>query len=209
MEPKRIRGLSHSSFSQWDDIYETHRGALMKRHYYGHRLHFYRNANLTFEIVLTLATSGAVSTWTFWNTALGRATWSAFAGFAAVMCLLKPILQLSKSIERYSNLYKGYSILYFDLSHLVQQTQASQRLSAKLLASFEYAQTRYRSLSIDDDLKRIERIWTKCRALVDSEVDKPFHPPMTALRTEEEPLRLAKTTDIHKSEPDAILYGIA
>jgi hypothetical protein len=65
------------------------------------------------------AGSGGVAGLAVWGTINGRYAWLSISAVAAVLSVIKPLLQLGKQIEKYAKLYSGYTGAYFELKTLV------------------------------------------------------------------------------------------
>jgi hypothetical protein len=117
---------------------------------------------MALEISLAVGTSGTIGAWAFWKTGYGQYAWTAVAGLAAILAVLKPILALPKPIERYTKLFAGYSDLYYDLEQISNEVKITGALSRDTLKSYNRALDRFRKLSIDDDAKPDEKLRRKC-----------------------------------------------
>jgi len=139
-------------------FYDGYRNALFNQKYYAHRLLTYRKWNLIFELALAAGTSGTIGAWAIWKESVGRGAWAILAGVAALIAVAKPIIQLPKSIERYSKLYVGYNDLYHEFERLVSEVNAEKEFTQQTRKSFRLAVERYQRLALEDDPKPVERL---------------------------------------------------
>ena len=146
--------------------YDDYRTVRMSRDYYGCRLSQVKRWNLLYEVVLAIGASGTVAGWYLWQTPAGKTSWALFAGFVAILSILKPILQLPKEIERYSKLHTGYSALFYDLRDLIDEIQNDGGITPAREKSVAEAQKKYRELALQDDPKPSQRLLRQCQAEV-------------------------------------------
>jgi len=151
-----------------NDLYRT---ALMNRKYYAHRLSRYQAWNRALEITIAAGTSSAVAGWGIWKlTSVGGTAWGVLSGVAALAGLLKPILNLSKEIERYSKLHLGYCSLYYDLDLIIFELQLSHTLSAPNWKAFLQHRKRNNDLGLQDELHPNEKLLNRCQDEVLKEI---------------------------------------
>ena len=133
------------------EVYNLYRTALLNRKYYARRLAGWRWWNMVCEVAIALGTSGTIATWAVWKTGLGEYAWTFVAAFTAILAVLKPIIQLTKGIERYSKLYIGHSDLFYDLQGMVAEIQRTHNFSAEMISAIKSARGRFKKLALDDD----------------------------------------------------------
>jgi hypothetical protein len=163
-------------------LYSFYRTVLMNEKYYGYQLQFYKRWNRYSEIAVAVATSASIGAWKFWQTDVGREAWLVIASVATVVAVLKPILQLSKEIERYSKLHIGYCGLYFDLSALVDEVKVAGAFTREMMKEQKQAYERHKNLSLQLDGKESDRLVRKCMAEVNRQIPKEtlWMPPPSA-----------------------------
>ena len=145
-------------------VYDNYRAVWMSRDYYACRLDYLQKCNLWYEIVVAIGASGsAVSGWYVWQTQAGAFVWALIAGAAALLAILKPILQLPKQIERYSKLYTGYCDLTYDYGKLVDDVRATGGITPEIRELLEKSEERFKDLSLQDDPKPSEKLLRKCQ----------------------------------------------
>jgi hypothetical protein len=102
-------------------IYDSYRKALMNQKYYRYEIDRLQKLNTAFEFVIAGGTGGSgVSAWPLWQSDVGIIIWGTITAVAATAAIAKPILQISKIIEDYSNRYSKYSVIVEESERLVQ-----------------------------------------------------------------------------------------
>lgn len=137
-------------------LYDSYRTALLNRKYYAHRLLVYQRWNLILELAVAVGTSGAIGAWAIWKQGVGRNAWAFLAGLAALIAVVKPIIQLPKRIERYSKLHVAYSELYQDIDRLVSEVKLEKLLTKEMCKSVRLAAERHYKLELEDDPKPVK-----------------------------------------------------
>jgi len=149
-------------FEQAWQIYDTLRTALLNKKYYACRLAKQRQLTFWLEWMLAAATSGTVATWAIWHAEWGRTTWAAVAGVATVMSFTKPLLNLSKEIERLTKLHTGFTLPYVELLDLVNDMSVQRTLSSEALRQYHGLRKRLNDLTIEDDPQPKKRLRRRC-----------------------------------------------
>jgi hypothetical protein len=106
---------------------------------------------------------------------------------ATVFAVLKPILQLSKEIERYSKLHIGYCSLYFDLNALVEEVKLTGSFTKEMLKEQKQAYDRHKNLSLQVQGEGGDKLVRKCMAEVNRQIppESLWMPPIaTSAATE-------------------------
>lgn len=130
---------------------DEYRSAAMNWKYYGARLERVKQINLTLELVLAISSSGAIAAWNIWQSGAGETLWKVLAAVAAVIAVVKPLIGLDKSIERYSELVVGYAALFYDMRKLIADGKAANTVTAEDWARFGSVQQRIAALGVRDD----------------------------------------------------------
>ncbi len=151
-------------------LYDAYRTALLNRKYYADRLVTRQRWNLALEVILAVGTSGTIGGWAIWKQGVGPGVWAAVAGFVALIAILKPLLQLSKAIERYSKLFIGYTELHNELQRVVLEVQTCKTLTDEMWRCFQSALTRHSKLALEDDARPAERLRRRCYDEVNREI---------------------------------------
>lgn len=163
-------------------IYDSYRTALLNRKYYACRLTNYRQVNFWWECILAIGTSGTVAAWSVWSSGPGKTVWLVLGGTVTLLSVLKPIVGLPKSIERFSKLWTGHSRIYYDIEQVVSDIKAAHRVTPEMLEVLSDARKRHRELALDDDIKPIERLRRKFFEEVKKEIPRSslWYPPATS-----------------------------
>jgi len=133
------------------EVYNLYRTALLNRKYYAHKLALWKRWNSALEVALAIGTSGTIGAWAIWRKGAGEDVWTIFAASAALLGVIKPVIQLPKGIERYSKLYVGYSDLFYDFQAVVSDIQTTHSFSQEMGNKVANARERIKKLSLDDD----------------------------------------------------------
>lgn len=151
-------------------LHKTYQDAGLYQTYYGHRMTDYQRRNTAYEIALAIGTSGAIAAWPIWQNGVGQSMWAIFAGSIAILVILKPFLQFSNKIERYSKLYASWGELYYILQSLLNEHKVVSLSEERLLKSFKDANGRISQLQKDKDPQLIGKLIQKSRTAVDLEI---------------------------------------
>lgn len=152
------------------DLYDKYRTALLNRKYYGARLVLFQRWNLTMEIVIAVGSSSAIAAWAIWREGSGATTWAVLTGVAALFAVVKPLLQLSRQVERYSKLYYGHGDVAVDFGMLADDAHRSKKFTPEMERTYRQALQRFRLLSPQDDPKPDKQLLRKCYDEVNAEV---------------------------------------
>jgi hypothetical protein len=137
--------------------------------YNAERLRRYRAFDATAEIVVALGTSTAIGSWAVWKTSFGNNGWTVLAAVAVVFSIVKPILQLAKSIEKYGRLYSGYSSLSVSFRFLTDEIRLKRSIDESLLKTINGLFEQIRELAKDDDPAPSRRLLERLYAEVNNE----------------------------------------
>ena len=151
--------------AQLIQIYNLYRNALMNQLYYARRLDELQRRNLVSEVLLSIGT-GSFGTLAVFRGDVGRHVFLYLAALSAFLSILRPILQWPKKIEQYSQLFVGYSDLYFDIQRIVQEVTAYEYLADEQVKVFNQARERFRKLSLRDEPVPSKRKLAACKAEV-------------------------------------------
>lgn len=140
-------------------VNNTYRTALMNRRYYGYRLSVVKTWNAVLEIVIAVCTSSAVGAWAIWkSTSVGANVWAVLAGLATLFAVVKPFLNLSKHVEKYSKLFVGHGDVYYDLKIITTELSRVRDYTDKIHEAFGRALERIKQLAPEDDPKINEKL---------------------------------------------------
>jgi hypothetical protein len=155
------------------DLQDTYRTELLNRLYYGYRLARVKRWNLVLEIVVAIGTSSAIGAWVVWQkTETGEIVWAILAGAAALVAILKPILQLPKKVEQYSKLFVEHGNLFYQLDILEKEITKHQGFTSETERSYRTVLEKARGLAIDDEPSPSKRLIDKCCQEVNQKIPK-------------------------------------
>ena len=154
-------------------IYDSYRTALMNQKYYRYKISRTQTVNLTFEILIAVgATGSGVSAWALWKNEIGGDVWLVIAAVSALLAIAKPIVQLSKKVEKYSKLYSGYTDICFKLKDLKESIEYNRVLVLEDNRRYQDIPGLFRELGILEENPPGKRLLAKCQKEVNRE-----HPP--------------------------------
>lgn len=138
-------------FRQVYNLYTRYCDALYNRLYYSRRLKIIKGWNTSLEVLLAVGTSSVIGSWALWGDEAGGTAWTILAGTAALLAVVKPVLQLTKQVERYTRLFTGYGDAFFDLDLLVSEVQSSEDYPPEIDGRLRDIQQRLKELATEDD----------------------------------------------------------
>ncbi|MDM7999306.1 MAG: hypothetical protein QUS33_04730 [Dehalococcoidia bacterium] len=160
-------GALYDSVKALNDAYRT---ALMNRKYYGYRLSRLRTVSRAMDIVIAVGTSSAIAAWAIWkSTSAGENAWAVLAGLATLFAVVKPILNPSKDVDRYTKLFVGHGDVAYDLETIVRKLGRVGSYTDEMQVAFERAHARIKELAPDDDPKVDKKLLRRCFAEVRAE----------------------------------------
>jgi len=151
-------------------LYADYRTEWLNRLYYGRRLARAKRWNSFLEILLAMGTSTAVGAWAIWNMQIGRTVWAGLAGVACIVAILKPVLQLSRQIERYTKLFVEHGAIFYDLGFLVKELEAQRCFTREMEISYKRIYGRLRDLASFDDPKPDKKLVRLCCEEVNAQI---------------------------------------
>jgi len=155
------------------DLQDTYRTELLNRLYYGYRLARVKRWNLFLEIVVAIGTSSAIGAWVIWQkTETGEIVWAILAGAAALVALLKPVLQLPKKVEQYSKLFVEHGNLFYQLDILEKEVTRHQGFTPETDRAYWKVLEKARGLAIDDEPNPSKRLIKECCKEVNQKIPK-------------------------------------
>jgi len=152
-------------------LFDEYRRARMNCLYYGARLRMITGCNRWAEIVLAITSSVTVASWYIWTTGPGMYIWMILGVLSTILCIVKPIMNWAKDIERYNKLWAGYTELFHDLHRWVQQSKhARPTNSAELESTLEGGANKLKILEVQDDVSPNQRLLKRCQDQVNREI---------------------------------------
>jgi methyl-accepting chemotaxis protein len=161
---------SSAVYNSVRNLYDQYRTASLNRKYYGCRLQAIRGWNNFFEIAIAIGTSSVVGGWSLWHTGVGSTIWTILGGVTALLAIVKPFLQLSKQVERYTKLFIGYGDAFYDFELLVNEIGRIRRYNDEIDAAFRKTIDRLKQLAADDDPQPNHKLVKDCTGEVNREI---------------------------------------
>jgi hypothetical protein len=98
------------------DVYDLYRTARLNVKYYCGRLNKIQRLNFWMEFALAAtASSSAIAGFTLWKTTIGGWVWQVLGVIAAILAIMKPLLNLSEKMRKLEEIVTGYRVLEHDL----------------------------------------------------------------------------------------------
>ena len=150
--------------------YNTFRTAAMNQKYYRYVIERTQKTNLGLEIIIALgATVTGVSGWALWETDAGLILWPIIASVSALIAVIKPMLNFSKKIEKYSKMYAGYADIYYKIRTLKEFIESRQAITEEDYNTYNEIPNLFKELAIlEEELLNI-KLLTKCQEKVNRE----------------------------------------
>lgn len=144
-------------------VYNELRTARLNVKYLQHQIRTLKRTNLGYEIFLALATSSAVAGLSLWQVNYGKPMWTGIGVIAAVLSVLKPILNLPESLQRKQELLASYMILDHDLETIRNEILFRHKYDQALKKQFTRALERKAELVQKDTASLVnERLRQRC-----------------------------------------------
>ncbi len=100
------------------DIYDEYRTARLNVKINEYQLAWYKRWNFWIEFTLALVASSSVASFWFWVSDTGQVVWKFLMMVTAILAVLKPILNLSGKIQKYSEILSDFKSLEHDFHKL-------------------------------------------------------------------------------------------
>jgi hypothetical protein len=144
-------------------LYDLWRTARLNEAYYSARIHALETTNFVMEIAIAVtAPGGTISALWFWNTDLGSVLWKILLPVAAIVAVLKPLLNLVERIKKMETCLSGYRLLVYDSAALIEELKRKRDFDQELLVAYKSASDKVRLL-ITQNPETQERKWLKER----------------------------------------------
>src|SRR5687767_13862549 len=114
--------------TQVEEVYDHYRTARLNVKYYGRRLVKLQRRNFFLEAAIAVGTSATVGSLAIWETDYGKVVIGIIATISAVLGVLKPLLNLSKQIERVSKQWAEHSLIFNQLRRIVVDMRTYHRI---------------------------------------------------------------------------------
>ena len=111
----------------------------------------------------------------FWEAPTGKIVWQYLGAIAALVAVVKPLLNLTKKIKAYEELRSGYRALEHDLNEITEMVAQKKKYDNKLQAEFGKAIRRKGVLvSKGPDSKENKRLKRRCEVEVKRELPPEY-----------------------------------
>jgi hypothetical protein len=124
------------------DVYDLYRTARLNVKYFCGRLAKLQRLNFWIEFTLAAtASSSAIAAFTLWQTRFGGKIWQTLGAIAAILAILKPLLNLTEKIRKLEEVITGYRVLEHDLKKIEasinQRKTYDKELSDRFLSALD------------------------------------------------------------------------
>lgn len=92
-------------------VYDEYRTARLNVYYYQYQISKLRRYNILLDIVIALSTSSVIAGLWFWETSIGNVSWKVIGALAAILVVIKPIINISDLIKQKSELFSSWQLL--------------------------------------------------------------------------------------------------
>lgn len=151
------------------DLYDDYRTVALNQRYYACHLAMVRRINLASEVIIAAGTSAAVGAWAS-DADLTVWWWRLVAGIAVVLAVVKPFMNLSGIVERYSKLWTGYTDLYLVITEQIRAIRRVETVPAGVEREIDVAKDRLHRLSLEDDARPSKWLVRRCVREVNQEI---------------------------------------
>ncbi|MCJ7602037.1 MAG: hypothetical protein MUO63_11135 [Desulfobulbaceae bacterium] len=128
------RNLQHPVW----DIYDEYRTARLNVKINEYHLANYKKWNFIIEFILALTASSSVASFWFWQSATGQTVWKCLSVLTAILAVLKPMLNLSGKIQKFSEILTDFKSLEHDFHKLTILINQQQRYDPEFKDQFYY-----------------------------------------------------------------------
>jgi len=128
------RNLQHPVW----DIYDEYRTARLNVKINEYQLANYKRWNFWIEFILALTASSSVASFWFWQSATGQAAWKCLFVVTAILAVLKPMLDLSGKIQKFSEILTDFKSLEHDFHKLTILINQHQKYDPEFKEQFYY-----------------------------------------------------------------------
>jgi hypothetical protein len=160
------------------DLVRKCRRVQANRKYNASQLILYQRCNFWYDVVLAVGTSGTVAGWAIWQGPAGKVVWSLLGAVVALLAIVKPILQLAKKIEHYTQQHHQYTELFLTIDEIFTQAAISPgALSPTAKNLYITLDSRFGKITPNDDPRPSRRVMERCSAEVDREISEGMTVP--------------------------------
>lgn len=128
------RNLQHPVW----DIYDEYRTARLNVKINEYKLENYKILNFWIEFILALTASSSVASFWFWQSEIWQTVWKYLFVVTAILAVLKPMLNLSGKIQKFSEILTDFKSLEHDFHKLTILINQQQRYDPEFKEQFYY-----------------------------------------------------------------------
>ncbi len=153
-------------------IYNSYRTSLLNKKYYGEKLSTQMRNNFWMEIAIAIGATGSsgIAGLAIWGTITGKWTWLGISSLAAVLSVIKPVLQLGRVIERYTKLYVGHTNIFLELKSIIEEIEVNRSIPKKIEQKYTEIRHLIKELGGLDDPKPDVVLIKKLQESVNQEI---------------------------------------
>jgi hypothetical protein len=137
--------------TQLGDIYKDYRNICLNKKYYAYRLRQTQKLNFWYEIILAIGTSGTVAGWAIWQQPNWQPVWIAIGAVVAICSVIKPIINFSADIERFTTLETKFNALQIDFETLCFDIKRKKNLDESLIKLYKEIREKLKDFGVKED----------------------------------------------------------
>lgn len=154
------------------DVYDLYRTTRLNVKYFSARLSRLQRINFWMEFILAAtASSSAIAAFALWQTSIGGKVWQALGALAAVLAIMKPLLNLTEKIRKIEEVITGYRVLEYDLKKIAVAVSQRKAYDKELSDKFSNSLDRMAELAIKyNESSEDKKLKKKCQEEVMKEL---------------------------------------
>ena len=133
------------------DVYDLLRTSRLNIKYYSYKLSGLERSNFLVELIVAItAPSSSIAGLFFWDSDYGQYIWKILGILAAVFSVVKPLLNLTDKIRKYSETLIGYRVIFNDLQSIMYQIKQKGEFTDLLQKDFNRVLELKKEISINE-----------------------------------------------------------
>jgi hypothetical protein len=132
-------------------LHKLYRDCLLSQKYYAERLSTRKFWAFAMDLTMAIATSTALAGMAVMKTTIGANLFSLILSLSVIVSVIRPLLKLSESIDRYSKLHYAYAELALQIDSLVADMRRKNNFREEHSKMAADIWERYRNLTLQDD----------------------------------------------------------
>jgi hypothetical protein len=117
------------------DVYDEYRTARFNVYYYEKKLSVIKRWNFSIELIIALSVPSIAGLW-FWETAAGGFMWKTIAALAALLAIVKPLINLSDKIQQNDEVLTKWRVLHGEFQKLTISISQYRKYDEKMREQF-------------------------------------------------------------------------